>query len=244
MSIHFVKTIDKLKLGTDVFFINQYEDSDYRYIAVIKRGEGYTSLCSLSKYSKFDESIEPTMLNWKNTLYCSNCYDIATDVEYIYTAVQEKKKPAASLSISPAKRELLLRSINKREITLDQDCNIYWNTNLDELLNFRKVKEVYSIFEKQLIEEKGITIFWNELEEFFKMPISELISFNSINTQHHWYNNGILLFGLLFGYSIESTVSYLCEEKLAGFDYLANPAKKAEIKEKIQWSEIEELAKA
>ncbi len=154
-------------------------------------------------------------LSWYNHIFCSNMWcggkysTISPDYDYMTYAVQNGKKTAATVYISPDSEE------GKRLVSmLPSNCGslpygesmiyVFHKGRLADYFDFDRIKAIYKNYCRAIIN-------WGTVKSYFEMPLevfgdTDKCGFDLHNART---NEQKLVTGLTLGYPVESTVLYI-----------------------------------
>lgn len=173
-------------------------------------------VCTTTYMNIGEEYIHP-FLSWYNLIFCSNYYGAAPNYDYMKYAVQQNKKPVASLLLQYNSKEAMRIRENLPSIIgamQSSNCEnimyLYRNGCLADYFDFEQIKKTYSLHEIYGID-------WDKIEYYFTKPLSYFC-----DTEKSGFNlqagNGPdnisakekdILIGLVLGYPIESTIAFI-----------------------------------
>lgn len=174
----------------------------------------YEEICSASYKDKGAEYSSP-LLSWYNLIFCSNTWGngkgicIAPDYEYMNRAVQEGKKTAATIYLASTSDE------GKNLIAkLPSDCGfvpygktmmfVYHKGKLSDFFDYNRIRKIYENYCSTELDWVYIKALFNEPLDFFG---DEACCGFSLQSGGNKEQN--LITGLILGYPVESTISYI-----------------------------------
>lgn len=180
----------------------------------------YGVVCYFS-YEKVDYKLDCPMMRWENVIRCSNyclaaeekrCTDTGVYVPgYMLSAVQNGLKPAATIRFEYESEEsqsiinqLPQNCVGMRYVE-ENSLFICRRGTLSNIYDIDEVKAIYSLYGIQNVD-------WDIVKKYCEKDISW---FANSNESGIWIESGAcdltdyIIIGLLLGYPIESTVSYL-----------------------------------
>lgn len=153
------------------------------------------------------------LISWYNVLFCSNSYGSAPDYSYMNYAVQNGKKPAATVYLSNEyTKEQIIQSIPENCDWREYGGNMLWVFRKGCLADFFDL----SIIQKSYAAHNVTGIDWELVRELFTKPLEFFAEPDGENGWQCGFNiqsGGIggqtVITGLLLGYPIESTIAWL-----------------------------------
>lgn len=171
-------------------------------------------VCAVFKCKIVNETISSSLLNWHNLFFCSNGYGPSPHLGYMNHAVQNGTKPASTAYVSAEEYAQLICTLpaNCHAVPYGESADnlfiayIYRDGSLHDFFDFEKIKHIYSL------HGLNKSIDWNYVKERFEKPLEYFSNaaqcgFNiqcGVNSIENKIVNGILL-----GYPVESTISYI-----------------------------------
>lgn len=217
-----MKAIEVLSNAYDDSNFEQYQieriiDEDLDICKVILKNLRKTpyGVLAVITYRNIEESLVSPLLSWDNLFFCSNCYIVAPNNEYMNTAVQEGKKTAATAYVDyngfkklcttlPVGCHAIPYEANKDNMSM---AYVYRDGTLDELFGFDCVQKIYRLH--------GIdNLDWDFIRDSFHKPLSYFGNSTDCGfcLQNSSKNEHAVLTGLILGYPIESTIALLKSE--------------------------------
>lgn len=167
--------------------------------------------CKRFFYPLCAESYQSPYLSWYNLICCSNNYGPIPVVSYMNSAVQEGKKIAATIYPDTATDYMQVLADTREDYycypyhTREYQYLLYLSRKgtLADYFDPERVLEVYRLSGIKLDEAKMRDFFSKELSWFGNEQLCPIELHNCLGEEE------LAVTGLLFGYSIESTVALI-----------------------------------
>lgn len=169
------------------------------------------TVCKRIFYPIAAEGYKHELLSWYNLICCSNNYGPIPVTSYMNYAVQNGKKPAATIYpdnvyeyrrfISDTDDSYYCFPFHPDEYEYLLFCSL--KGSLSDLFDLDKILEVYSSCGIDLDKEKMSDLFSRELSWFANEAQSGIEIHNCLGAEN------LAVTGLLFGYPVESTVALI-----------------------------------
>ena len=161
------------------------------------------------RYKNTGKEYFSPFLSWYNILFCSNSYGPVPDYEYMHRAVQEGKKTAATVYLDPKsdKGKALVQNLPAHCSSVPYGDNMLYVFHKGCLADYFDFEDIHSIYEAH----GAWVIDWKKVREYFYKPMSFFGNETKcgFSLQCVQGREQTIITGLLLGYPIESTISFL-----------------------------------
>lgn len=167
--------------------------------------------CKRFLYPVCAEGYQHPYLNWYNLICCSNNYGPIPVVSYMNYAVQNDKKPAATIYPDTASDYMAILS----EVGDDYYCFPYHPKEYRYMLYISKKGKLSDFFQLDRIlavyKESGIPLKQEKMEYYFEQELSWFGNEEVCPIEIHDCRGEeeLAVVGLLFGYPVASTISLI-----------------------------------
>lgn len=220
------------EMGLGKYQVTRIVQDGVVYITTLQLCEGkpkriLAELC----YKSLLPDYQSDLLSWENLALCSNQFGIAPQPDYMNYAVQNGKKPAATIlsGMESGEAQRIIESLPESCGYCEYGPSMLWVYRkgcLADYYDLSSIKEIYDAHEVAGID-------WDWVREMFKKPLSffgELDEAGNpkcgFNIQSGGTGGKFVLTGLLLGYPVESTIANLRYKIISFFNcgrYLCDP---------------------
>ena len=160
-------------------------------------------------YQNISREYASPFLSWHNLIFCSNNYGASPDYDYMHHAVQNGKKTAATVYLSPDSEEgiNLVRNLPTDCDALPYGVGMLYVFHKGHLSDFFDYAEIRAIYEKHGVQ----SVDWDKVKDYFERDMAFFGNEKDcgFSLQSGGDREQTIITGLLLGYPIESTIAWM-----------------------------------